>query len=52
MSIGTREDAKIMARVFAKILLKVPKEYRKVFIGGFFLLQMFAIYYLHTTLHK
>ena len=52
MLFATREDAEITARIFAKFFLRFPEEYRRIAVGGFFLLQFLGIYYLHTTLHK
>jgi hypothetical protein len=52
MSFGTREDAEIMAQSFAKIILKIPKKYRNISIGGIFILQILGIYYLQYIFNK
>ena len=50
MSIGTKEDAQLMGKIGAEIILSIPPNYRVIAIGGFFTLQICCIYYLHKML--
>ena len=52
MSFGTREDAELFGKIFAKMVLKIPERYRTYAISSFVLLEIFIIYYLHTLTNK